>query len=67
MINMQLKPKVSLLYLIDKQIKEKYGTFFLYMTTAARLLYAQKWRDLQIVTMEKWIELAEMANLTTLN
>lgn len=37
------------------------------MVTAARFLYAQRWKDLQIPKMEEWLaklmELAEMAKL----
>lgn len=42
----------------------------LYMKTAARLLWAQRWKGLQIPTMKEWmvkqIESAEMIELTAL-
>lgn len=40
-VNLQLKPEVFLLGLMDKQIERFYGTLCLYMITVARLLYAQ--------------------------
>ena len=47
-----------------------YGTLFLYMVTAVRLLYAQKWKGLTVPTAEDWLlkvgELAEMAKLMSL-
>lgn len=40
------------------------------MTTVVRLLYAQRWKDFQLTTKEKWMEklmaLTEIAKLTTL-
>ena len=55
---------------MDKNVKEKGGSLFLYMITAARLLYAQKWKNEIIPTVNEWIikmmELAEMATLTTI-
>lgn len=39
----QVKQAV-LLGLVDKQLEKTNGTLFLYMTTAARLLYAQNWQ-----------------------
>ena len=55
---------------MDKQLEKSHGTLFLYMITAARLLYAQRWKDSALHTMEEWLvkmmELAEMAKLTSL-
>lgn len=40
------------------------------MTTATKLFYAQRWKDLAILIMEEWLlkmmEFAEMAKLTCL-
>lgn len=49
----KLKPKIFLLSLMVKQRETSYGNLLLYMTTAARLLYVQRWKDLQILTMEE--------------
>ena len=56
--------------LMDQQLEKSYGSLFLYMITAVRVLYAQRWKDSIIPTMEEWMvklmELAEMAKLTAL-
>lgn len=36
-------------------LKKTQNPLFLYMITAARLLYVQTWKDSQISTMEEWI------------
>lgn len=51
-VNRQLKPQAFLWGLIDKQMESFYGTLLLYITTTSRLLYAQRWKDLQILTMK---------------
>lgn len=56
--NIQLKPDVFLLDLMDKQLG-----IVLYIITVARLLFAQRWKK----WMLKLMELSEMAKLTTLN
>lgn len=67
-----MKPDVFLLNLAvtGKPIERKHESLFLYTTVAARCLYAQSWKDTQILTPEEWImrlmELAQMAKLTTL-
>ena len=66
----ELKPGTFLLGLMDKNVKDKGGSLFSYMITAARLLYAQKWKNETIPMVNEWItkvmELAEMAKLTTI-
>lgn len=37
--------------LINKQIERSNGNLLLYMITAARLSYTQRWKDLPILTM----------------
>uniref|UniRef100_A0A670Y998 Uncharacterized protein n=1 Tax=Pseudonaja textilis TaxID=8673 RepID=A0A670Y998_PSETE len=66
-----MKPELFLLGLMGKELeKKKYGTLLLYMLTAARLWYAQKWKDTSVLIMDEWLqklmELTEMAKLTTL-
>ena len=65
-----MKPEAFLLGIMDKQLNEKGETLFWYMTTAARLLYAQNWKNETIPMMEEWmlkiLELAEMAKLTAI-
>lgn len=55
---------------MDKELKRKFETLVLYKLTVARIVYAQRWKDTPIPTMQKWmgkvIELAEMAKLTIL-
>lgn len=47
-----------------------YGTLSLYTIRAARLSYAERWKDLQIPSKEEWwvklMEWTEMAKLTAL-
>lgn len=54
---------------MGKPTKRKHESLFLYVTMAARVLYAQRWKDTQILTTEEWVmklmELAEMAKLST--
>ena len=52
-VNIQLKPELFLLGLMDQQLERKYGILFLYMITAARLLCAQRWKVAQIPTVEE--------------
>lgn len=44
-----------------------YGTLFSFMIMAKILLYGQKWKDVQISTMEEWmmkmVEFVEMVKL----
>lgn len=45
-----LKTKIQLklefvLWLVNIQLEKSHGRIFLYMITAVRLLYAQKWKD----------------------
>lgn len=67
-INMHLKPEAFLWAIIYKQLEKSQGTLFLYMVTAARLLYAQRWKEPISPTMEEWMikmmELVKMAKLT---
>ena len=51
-VNLQLKPELFLLGLMDQQFEKQHGTLFLYMITAARLLYAQRWKDAQVPSMD---------------
>ena len=65
-----MKPEQFILGLMDQQLEKQHGTLFLYMITAAKLIYAQRWKDAQIPSMEDWMiklmELAQMAKLTAL-
>lgn len=66
----QLKSEAVLWGLTDRQLEINHGGFILYMTTVARLLYAQKRRGLTLSTMEeglvKMMELAEKSPMTSL-
>lgn len=43
-INIQMKPKVFLLGLMDREVESSYGVLFLYMITAAKLHHTQNWK-----------------------
>lgn len=38
---------------MDKQIEKSHETSFLYMITVVIFLHAQRWKDLQILTLEE--------------
>lgn len=50
------------------QLEKGHGTMFLYMTAAARLLHAQKWKSPILPTIQEWVmkmtTLAQIAKLT---
>lgn len=66
-INIQLKPEYFLLELMDKQLEKGHGILFQYMITTVRLLYAWRWKDLTLTTMEQWLvtNFAEMDKLSS--
>lgn len=50
-----MKPEDFLLGLMDRQLENTQGTLFSYMTTAARLLYAQNWKSTEIPTVRRLV------------
>lgn len=53
--------------LIPKQLEKTHGRLFQYMTTAPRLLYAQRWKDSILLTMEEWlVKLTDFADMDKL-
>ena len=55
---------------MEKELEKQHGVLLLYMIMAAKQLYAQQWKDPQILTVEDWIvklmDLSQMAKLTAL-
>lgn len=52
---------------MDQQSERKHGTLFLYMITVAGLLHAQRWKDLEIPTIDEWmVKLMELAEVKKL-
>lgn len=55
---------------MDSQLEKTYERLVLYMVTASKLLYTQRWKNTEISTMEDWIvkmvEFLEIAKLTSL-
>ena len=62
------KPEAFLLGIVGPEIPKEYFTVFMYATTAARTIYAQKWKQEEVPTKEEWLmkmmDYAEMARLT---
>uniref|UniRef100_A0A670K4W9 Reverse transcriptase domain-containing protein n=1 Tax=Podarcis muralis TaxID=64176 RepID=A0A670K4W9_PODMU len=61
------KPEAFLLGIVGQRVPKKDRTFFLYATTAARILIAKYWKAQELPTLEEWhtqlmdyMELAEM-------
>uniref|UniRef100_A0A670K0T0 Reverse transcriptase domain-containing protein n=1 Tax=Podarcis muralis TaxID=64176 RepID=A0A670K0T0_PODMU len=61
------KPEAFLLGIVGQRVLKKDRTFFLYATTAARILIAKYWKAQELPTLEEWhtqlmdyMELAEM-------
>uniref|UniRef100_A0A670IW01 Reverse transcriptase domain-containing protein n=1 Tax=Podarcis muralis TaxID=64176 RepID=A0A670IW01_PODMU len=61
------KPEAFLLGIVGQRVSKKDRTFFLYATTAARILIAKYWKAQELPTLEEWhtqlmdyMELAEM-------
>lgn len=52
-INIQLKLKLFLLILIYSLIEKTHGSLIINMVTAVRLLYVQRWKNLEI--LEEWV------------
>lgn len=52
---------------IESQVEKTYGRFILHMAIAAKLLYAQYWKNTEKPKMEEWIvnmiELSEMTKM----
>lgn len=67
-MNIQMKPEDFLLGLI--QLENSHKTLFLYMITAASLLYTENWKSTKIPIAEEGLlqllQFAEMAKLTFL-
>ncbi|CAI5777053.1 Hypothetical predicted protein [Podarcis lilfordi] len=61
------KPEAFLLGIVGQLVPKKDRTFFMYATTAARILFAKYWKTQDLPTLEEWqmkamdyMELAEM-------
>lgn len=50
-----------------KELERKCGTLLLYMMIGTRILQTQRWKDTLILTMEDWMQLAEMAKIDCFN
>ena len=63
------KPEAFLLGMVGNEIKKRDQRFFLYATTAARILLAQNWNTPNLPKVEEWrrklLEYLEMAKLTS--
>lgn len=55
---------------INEKLEQKYGKLIFYMTTAARILYAAKWKDKEAQNINVWLlklyEFMETDKLTQL-
>ena len=62
------KPEAFLLGMTNHEIPNKDRIFFMYATTAARILIAKNWKTEELPTVEDWqmklIEYMELAELT---
>lgn len=68
--NLQLNPEIIIFSSADNQIEKNNAVIIRYMTTAARLSYAQYWKLNKAHTVEEWVvkvlETAEIAKLSAL-
>uniref|UniRef100_A0A670HML6 Reverse transcriptase domain-containing protein n=1 Tax=Podarcis muralis TaxID=64176 RepID=A0A670HML6_PODMU len=62
------KPEAFLLGIVGQKVLKKDRTFFLYATTAARILIAKYWKTQDLPTLEEWqmqlIDYMELAEMT---
>lgn len=66
-MDIQLRPEIFLLGMMDIPLEKAYGTLLLYMTTATRLLLAQHWKNQALPTVEEWlVKLSELAGMAKL-
>jgi len=68
--DIQMKPEIYLLGKIEDIMIKRQNILFLYLSTAARVNYAQYWKEEKIPTKEEWImklmELMQIDRLTNL-
>lgn len=69
-LNFPKNPETFLLGIEYNVLPKNFWSLFMYLTTAARLVYAQQWKNVNVPNKDDWLnkvlELAEMAKLTAL-
>lgn len=67
-VNIMKKTEFYLLGLMEEDLQKKHGKLLLNMITAARIIFAQQWKEEYLPMIEEWIikviDLAQMAKLT---
>uniref|UniRef100_A0A803TII6 Reverse transcriptase domain-containing protein n=1 Tax=Anolis carolinensis TaxID=28377 RepID=A0A803TII6_ANOCA len=66
-VNIQLRPEHFLLGITNMNLNRNQEILFHYLTTAARIVYAKKWKTTETPTKEEWIlKIMDIKNMDTL-